>query len=110
VANDFRGIGGQIRAARRARGVSQVRLSKQLGLGQGTLSRAETTSDVRLATLLQIARALDLEVMLVPRRLVLPRRLVPAVDAIVRHGVAPALLDVDDDKPYDEAYDAPAGG
>ena len=104
MANDFRGIGGQIRAARRARGVSQVRLSKQLGLGQGTLSRAETTSDVRLATLLQIARALDLEVMLVPRRLV------PAVDAIVRHGVAPALLDVDDDKPYDEAYDAPAGG
>jgi hypothetical protein len=71
-------------------------------MGQGTLSRAETTSDVRFGTLLQIARALDLEVMLVPRRLV------PAVDAVMRHGVE--RFDSDDEKPYDEAYDAPLGG
>ena len=104
MATHFRGISDEIRAARRARGLSQADLSKQLGVGQGTLSRAETTSDVRFETIRQIARALDLEVMLVPRRLV------PVVDAIVRHGAAPAPLDVEDEQPYDEAYDAPSGG
>ncbi|MDP9105527.1 MAG: helix-turn-helix transcriptional regulator, partial [Candidatus Eremiobacteraeota bacterium] len=84
-----------------ARGVSQEELSKQLGIGQGTLSRAETSTDVQFGTLQQIARALDLEPMLVPRRLV------PAVDAIVRHGTSAvaSAFDPDDDKPYNEAYD-----
>jgi transcriptional regulator with XRE-family HTH domain len=102
VSTHFRGIGDSLREARRERRLSQAELSKQLGIGQGTLSRAETSSDVRLATLLQVARALDLEVMLIPRRLV------PAVDAIVRHGAAPARHDADE--PYDEAYDAPPRG
>ncbi len=90
-----------LRQARKGRGLSQEELSKQLGIGQGTLSRAETTTDVQFGTLQQIARALDLEPMLVPRRLV------PAVDAIVRHGTSAvaAAFDPDDDKPYDEAYD-----
>lgn len=94
-------MGAVLREARRARGLSQDELSKQLGIGQGTLSRAETSTDVQFGTLQQIARALDLEPMLVPRRLV------PAVDAIVRHGTSPvaAAFDPDDDKPYDEAYD-----
>ncbi|HEY6235298.1 MAG TPA: helix-turn-helix transcriptional regulator [Candidatus Elarobacter sp.] len=95
-----------MRQARKARGISQEELSKQLGIGQGTLSRAETSSDVRFGTLLQVARALDLAPMLVPRRLV------PAVDAVVRHGTSGAAVafDPDDDKPYDEAYDDEPGG
>jgi transcriptional regulator with XRE-family HTH domain len=95
-----------LRHARKARGLSQDELSKQLGIGQGTLSRAETSTDVQFGTLQQIARALDLEPMLVPRRLV------PAVDAIVRHGTSAmaAAFDPDDDKPYDEAYDDEPSG
>jgi transcriptional regulator with XRE-family HTH domain len=96
-----------LREARKARRLSQEELSKQLGIGQATLSRAETSSDVRLGTLQQIARALDLEPMLVPRRLV------PAVDAFVRHGGFSdrAPYDPDGDEPYDEAYDdAPGAG
>ena len=95
-----RGISAALRQARKAHGLSQDELSKQLGIGQGTLSRAETTGDVRFGTLQQIARALDLEPMLVPRRLV------GAVDTIVRHGLS-AVAEPDDDEPYDEAYDEP---
>ena len=101
----FRGTGVALREARKARGLSQEELSKQLGIGQGTLSRAETSTDVRFGTLQQVARALDLEPMLIPRRLV------PAVEALVRHAAsgAPAPLGPDDEKPYDEGYDE-AGG
>ncbi len=101
MSHHFQGVGAVLRQARKDRGLSQDELSKQLGIGQGTLSRAETSTDVQFGTLQQIARALDLEPMLVPRRLV------PAVDAIVRHGTSAvaAAFDPDDDKPYDEAYD-----
>ncbi len=98
----FRGITEALRQARKSRGLSQEELSKQLGIGQGTLSRAETSLDVRFGTLQQIARALDLEPMLIPRRLV------GVVDAVVGHGVGGAD-DPDDDEPYDEAYDEPGG-
>jgi len=103
VSSHFRDISAALRQARKARGVSQEELSKQLGIGHGTLSRAETSTDIRFATLQQIARALDLEPMLIPRRLV------PAVDAVVRHGTseAPFAFDPDDGMPYDEAYDEP---
>jgi HTH-type transcriptional regulator / antitoxin HipB len=103
VSSQFRDVSAALRLARKARGVSQEELSKQLGIGHGTLSRAETTTDIRFATLQQIARALDLEPMLIPRRLV------PAVEAVVRHGMseAPFSFDPDDDAPYDEAYDEP---
>jgi transcriptional regulator with XRE-family HTH domain len=106
MSHRFRGIGGALRQARKARGLSQEELSKQLGIGPATLSRAETSADVRLGTLQQIARALDLEPMLVPRRLV------PAVDAVVRHdGFSDRRpYDPDDDEPYDEAYDDDAPG
>ncbi|MEA2689471.1 MAG: hypothetical protein QOJ39_3158 [Candidatus Eremiobacteraeota bacterium] len=96
----FQGIGSEIRRARKARGLSQEELSKQLGISQGTLSRAELSPDVRLATVLQLARALDQEIMLIPRRLV------PAVDAIVRHGTVDGSS-ATTDEPYDESYDEP---
>lgn len=102
MSSHFRVIGEALRGARKARKLSQAELSKQLGIGQATLSRAETSSEIQLGTLQQIARALDLEPMLVPRRLV------PVVDAIVRHGTSEAA-ESDDEGPYNEAYDEPAG-
>lgn len=99
MAQQAQSIGNALRAARKTLRVSQHELSKQLGIGQGTLSRAETSTDVRFGTLAQIARALDLELVLVPRRLV------PAIDAIVRHGSVSEPADPDRDEPYDEAYD-----
>jgi HTH-type transcriptional regulator / antitoxin HipB len=100
VATPFQGVGAEIRHARKARGLSQAELSKQLGISQATLSRAELSTDVRLATVLQLARALDQELMLIPRRLV------PAVDAIVRHGsVEGSFPSLAQDAPYDESYD-----
>lgn len=98
----FRSISDGLRAARKARGLSQAQLSKQLGIGQATLSRAETSTDIQVGTLQQIARALDLEPMLVPRRLV------PVIGAIIRHG-ASGIAEPHDDEPYDEGYDDPVG-
>lgn len=103
MSPQFRGISESLRRARKARGLSQEALSKQLGIGQGTLSRAETSADVQFGTLQQIARALDLEPMLVPRPLV------GVVDAVLRNGLG-GVAEPDDDEPYDEAYDEPGRG
>jgi transcriptional regulator with XRE-family HTH domain len=102
VSSHFRGIAEALRRARKSRGLSQAELSKQLGIGHATLSRAETSTDVQLGTLQQVARALDLEPMLVPRHLV------SLVEAVVLHGMS-GVSEPDDDEPYDEAYDEPNG-
>ncbi|MDP9024227.1 MAG: helix-turn-helix transcriptional regulator [Candidatus Eremiobacteraeota bacterium] len=49
--------------------MSQIQLSQKLGITQGTVSRAEAGRDLRATTLIEIARVLDLDLMLVPRRL-----------------------------------------
>lgn len=75
-----------LRQARIEAGLSQRALSARLGIPQSRLSRIETGAiDVRTSTLLDLSRALGLEPMLVPRRLV------PAVarltaDAAPGHG------------------------
>lgn len=101
---EFRGVADVLRKARKARGLTQEALGKQLGITQGALSRAEMGAGVRFETLQQIARALDLEPMLIPRRLV------PAVNAVVQHGAtgAPFSFDPDNERPYDESYDESA--
>ncbi len=82
--------------ARQARGLSQRALSQRAGVPQGHISNIERgTVDLRLSSLVAIARALDLELALVPRKSL------PAVQSIAR-GVAesprPAYsLDEDDD-------------
>jgi transcriptional regulator with XRE-family HTH domain len=60
-------IGEALRRARSARRISQLDLAAKLGIRQGTISRAESGHDLRVGTLLEIARALDLDVVLVPR-------------------------------------------
>ena len=73
-----------LRAARAHKGLSQRALSGRLGIPQSRLSRIESgTVDLRTSTLLDLARALDLEPVLVPRRLV------PAVTRIIEETVAP---------------------
>ena len=66
---DLSTIGSSLRKGRLAVGLSQVELSRKLGIPQGTVSRAEVGRNLRASTLIEIARALDLELVLVPRRL-----------------------------------------
>jgi transcriptional regulator with XRE-family HTH domain len=59
-------ISASLRAARTAAGLSQQELARRRGLPQSQISRAERGEDLRLSTLRDIARGLDLEVVLVP--------------------------------------------
>jgi len=70
-----------LRAARAEKGLSQRDLSKQAGVPQSHISKIETGAvDLQLSSLIALARVLDLEVVAVPRKLV------PAVQTIVRSG------------------------
>ena len=67
-----------LRKAREKRGISQRALGALTGVAQGHISRIEGGAvDIRLSSLIEMARALDLEPMLIPRRLV------PAVRSII---------------------------
>ena len=58
-----------LKAAREAKGLSQRALSERVGMPQSHISRIERGGvNLRLANLVEIARALDLEVTLVPRK------------------------------------------
>lgn len=60
----------QIRAARAKAGLSQRALSQRTGLTQSHISQIETGQiDPGLSPLIDLARALDLELLLVPKRL-----------------------------------------
>ena len=66
-----------LRAARKARDLSQRELGDRIGLTQAHISRFESGHvDLRLSSLVELSRGLGLEVMLVPRRSV------PAVMAL----------------------------
>lgn len=60
-----------IRLQRNRKGISQAELGERLKMPQSQIARIEAGDrDVRLSTLTEIARALDLEPMLVPKRLI----------------------------------------
>ena len=66
-------------AARRDKGFSQRELSARSGVPQGHISKIENGDvDLRVSSLIALARALDLELELVPRKAI------PAVKAIIR--------------------------
>jgi len=68
-----------LQATRARKGLSQRALAAKLGVRQSYVSRIETAAvDPKASTLTEIARALDLELVLIPRRLV------PAVQALQR--------------------------
>lgn len=55
--------------ARRTKGLTQLQLAELLQLGQSYLSQVERGKhDIKTSTLIDWARVLDLEIMLVPRR------------------------------------------
>jgi len=66
VTSDISDIPASLRAARRADGLSQQELARRRSLPQSQISRAERGEDIRLSTLRDIARGLELEVVLVP--------------------------------------------
>lgn len=59
-------------------GLSQRALSKRAGLTQAQVSNVENGADMLLSNVVELARALDLEVTLVPRKLM------PAFESILR--------------------------
>ena len=68
-----------LKEARTAKGLSQRALSARTGVPQSHISKIENgTIDIRLSSLIELARALDLDLKLVPRKAI------PAVDSIVR--------------------------
>ncbi len=68
-----------LRAARQGQHLSQRDLSAKAGVPQSHISKIENGgSDIRLSSLIELARALELELVLVPRRLV------PAVQGVLR--------------------------
>ncbi|KUO51895.1 MAG: hypothetical protein APF78_08100 [Sphingomonadales bacterium BRH_c3] len=75
-------IAADIRAARQAKAMTQLELGQRVGLPQSHISKIEKGAvDLQLSSLVEIGRALDLEVKLVPRKAL------PAVEGAVRaHG------------------------
>lgn len=74
-----------LKAARRDKGLTQRALSEQAGMPQSHVSKIEQGEvDLQLSSLIELARALDLEVVTVPRKLI------PAVQTIVRSGESSA--------------------
>jgi len=60
-------VGALLAATRKGQGLSQSELARRLGVSGANLSRIEHGADLRVSTLLEISRALQLEPMLVPK-------------------------------------------
>ena|SRR6056297_1987979 len=62
-------IAERLKQAREGKGLSQRALSKLAGVPQSHISRIENGGvDLRVSSLIELARVLDLELMLVPRK------------------------------------------
>lgn len=72
-------ISKELKVSRKSKGLSQRDLSAKSGVPQGHISRIENGNvDLRLSSLIAIARVLDLELTLIPRKSL------AAVNSIVR--------------------------
>ena len=73
------GVSRNLRDARRTRGLTQRALGDRVGLPQSHVSKIEQgIVDLQLSSLAEMARALDLEIRLVPRPLL------SAVDGVIQ--------------------------
>lgn len=71
-----------LRQARKAKGLTQRELGQRVGLPQSHISKIEGGAvDLQLSSLVEVARALDLELKLVPRKAL------PAIEGAVRAAV-----------------------
>ena len=76
-----------LKRARKAKGLSQRELSAKSGVPQSHISKIENGGvDLRVSSLVALARTLDLELELVPRKTV------PAVQSIVRKTINTDLM------------------
>lgn len=90
-----------LKTARETRGLSQRDLSAKAGVPQSHISKIESGgADIRLSSLIELARALELELVLVPRHLV------PAVDGILRAAPLPQSAYGSENKELDRAAKA----
>ncbi len=72
-------IVGTLKAARGSKKLSQRALGGKVGVPQSHISKIESGAvDLRLSSLIELARVLDLELVLTPRKLV------PAVQSLIR--------------------------
>jgi transcriptional regulator with XRE-family HTH domain len=62
-----KGPGEVLAHARKSRRLTQAELAKRLDVSKANISRIEHGADLRVSTLLEIARALNLEPLLVPK-------------------------------------------
>jgi len=75
----------RLRAARLTKGIRQAQLSRLAGVPQAQISRIEANAvDLRVSSLVCLAHALDLEVVLVPRKTM------PAVQSVMRQMTGPS--------------------
>ena len=76
----------QLKIARQKKGLKQSELGNKLGLPQSHISKIEREeTDPRLSTVIDMARVVDREILLIPRRLM------PAIRAMIdgRHDQEP---------------------
>ena len=79
-----------LKAARLGKHLTQRELSAQAGVPQAHLSKIESGKvDLRLSSVIELARTLDLEV------LVVPRKSLAAVQAVIRSGEGDRTVDVE---------------
>jgi HTH-type transcriptional regulator / antitoxin HipB len=72
-------IQDQLRQSRETKGFTQSDVGARMGQPQSAVSRIERGGDLRVSTMLEMARVLDLEPILVPKHLI------PAVQALLGH-------------------------
>ena len=92
IGEGERSVGQLIALERQRQGISQGDLARRLGVSQANLSRIERGADLRFSTLLDVARALGMEPMIVPKRTV---------------GVLRSILESLMHKDHDEQLDPP---
>lgn len=69
----------KLKKTRKALGISQAELGARIGVPQSHISKIESgNTDIQLSSLVQLARALDFELQLVPKKAL------PAVQSIIR--------------------------
>ena len=72
-------IQDQLRRSRETKGYTQSDMGARIGQPQSAVSRIERGGDLRVSTLLEMARVLDMEPILVPKLLI------PTVQVLLAH-------------------------
>ncbi len=77
--SDIQRLAEQLTAARKAKGLSQEALAQKLGMKQSQISDIEAGKrNVRVGTLIEVGRAIGLELVMVPRSVL------PAVSYVIK--------------------------